>query len=161
MAAAPALETARETPRMAFAPRLALFDVSSISFIRLSMAVWSVGSMPRILGAILSFTLATAPRTPLPMYRSPWSRSSTASYAPVDAPLGTDARCSWPPDMMSTSTVGLPRLSKICRALTESITAIWDTARRAVCTAAAECCCTALLNAYVVLASITVSIVRT
>jgi hypothetical protein len=125
---------------MAFAPRLALFDVSSISFIRLSMAVWSVGSMPRILGAILSFTLATAPRTPLPMYRSPWSRSSTASYAPVDAPLGTDARCSWPPDMMSTSTVGLPRESKIWRAFTESMVAICVcTTRRAPCTTAERC----------------------
>ena len=35
------------------------------------------------------FTLCTAALTPSPMYLSPPSLSSVASYAPVDAPAGT------------------------------------------------------------------------
>ena len=58
-------------------------------------------------------------RTPLPPYRllSP-SRSSTASWAPVEAPDGTAARPKAPvSSVTSTSTVGLPRLSRISRAV--------------------------------------------
>ena len=50
------------------------------------------------------------------------SRSSTASYAPVLAPLGTAARASVPSSRAtSTSTVGLPRESRISRAPTASM----------------------------------------
>src|SRR5690606_14906800 len=64
------------------------------------------------------FTLATAWSTPLPPYRfrSP-SRSSSASPAPVEAPLGTAARPTVPSSSTtSASTVGLPRESRISRA---------------------------------------------
>ena len=45
------------------------------------------------------------------------SRSSSASWAPVLAPLGTAARPLAPSARItSTSTVGLPRLSRISRA---------------------------------------------
>eukprot|EP00962_Isochrysis_galbana_P034134 scaffold11504_cov92-Isochrysis_galbana.AAC.2 len=89
------------------------------------MAVWSAGSMPISLGAINVLTLFTAVWTPFPMYRGfESSRSSTASYAPVDAPDGTDARDMTPSAHMSTSTVGLPRESKIERAKTFSIDAM-------------------------------------
>src|SRR2546421_6395906 len=65
-------------------------------------------------------TLPTALRTPLPLYRdaSP-SRSSSASRSPVDAPEGTAARPDAPDSSAtSTSTVGLPRESRISRACT-------------------------------------------
>src|SRR3954466_3259727 len=61
--------------------------------------------------------------TPLPPQRllSP-SRSSTASCAPVEAPDGTAARPMLPSSSVtSTSTVGLPRLSRIWRAWTSTI----------------------------------------
>ena len=73
--------------------------------------------------AISPLTLATAFRTPLPPYRalSP-SRSSSASRSPVDAPDGTAARPSAPPSSVtSTSTVGLPRESRISRPCTRVI----------------------------------------
>src|SRR5262249_26318068 len=55
--------------------------------------------------------------TPLPRYRSgSLSRFSLASCAPVEAPEGTAARPLAPSSRMtSTSTVGLPRLSRISR----------------------------------------------
>jgi hypothetical protein len=52
----------------------------------------------------------------------PPSRSSTASRLPVEAPDGTTARPKAPtPSRTSTSIVGLPRLSKTCRARTSLI----------------------------------------
>jgi hypothetical protein len=61
---------------------------------------------------MMSLTLLTALVTPFPPHLdlSP-SRSSQASWEPVDAPDGTMAR--WRPVSvtMSTSTVGLPRES--------------------------------------------------
>ena len=63
--------------------------------------------------------LSTAFETPLPRKRvlSP-SRSSMASFSPVLAPEGTAARPTVPSlRMTSTSTVGLPRESRISRAL--------------------------------------------
>src|SRR5947208_11089899 len=72
-----------------------------------------------------SRTAPTALSTPLPPYRalSP-SRSSTASNAPVEAPLGTAAWASVPSSSAtSTSTVGLPRESRISRAPTASMLA--------------------------------------
>src|SRR4051812_47660401 len=70
--------------------------------------------------AISPLTCATALRTPLPPYRSlSPSRSSSASRSPVDAPDGTAARPNAPlSSVMSTSTVGLPRESRISRACT-------------------------------------------
>src|SRR5918993_4857487 len=66
-----------------------------------------------------SRTPSTALVTPLPPYRSPPSRSSTASKAPVEAPLGTAARPNAPSSSnTSTSTVGLPREARISRAPT-------------------------------------------
>ena len=73
--------------------------------------------------AISPLTAATALRTPLPASRvlSP-SRSSTASRVPVEAPEGTAARPRAPLSRMtSTSTVGLPRLSKISRPMDEAV----------------------------------------
>ena len=74
--------------------------------------------MPHSSSASLLLTLSTACKTPLPRYfvLSP-SRSSQASWTPVLAPLGTAARPNEPSaSSTSTSTVGLPRLSRICRA---------------------------------------------
>ena len=70
--------------------------------------------------------LVTALVTPFPIHRflSP-SRNSMASFLPVDAPEGTAARPSAPlSSVTSTSTVGFPRESKICRALISRITLI-------------------------------------
>src|SRR6266481_4790604 len=69
---------------------------------------------------MMRLTLPTAFRTPLPPYRalSP-SRSSSASRSPVDAPDGTAARPNAPSaSETSTSTVGLPRESRISRPCT-------------------------------------------
>src|SRR5690625_5181206 len=90
---------------------------------KLSINRCSVASIPRISGAMESTTASTAPCTPFPSYRwaSP-SRRSTTSKAPVDAPEGTAARAMVPSSRAtSTSTVGLPRESKISRAPTDSI----------------------------------------
>uniref|UniRef100_A0A0N4ZDA9 LigA n=1 Tax=Parastrongyloides trichosuri TaxID=131310 RepID=A0A0N4ZDA9_PARTI len=56
------------------------------------------------------------------------SRSSTASCAPVDAPLGTAARPKEPSSSVtSTSTVGLPRLSRISRPTMSMMSVMKDT----------------------------------
>ena len=65
-------------------------------------------------------------KTLLPKYfELSLSRSSTASWDPVDAPLGTAALPN-PPlfNNTSTSTVGFPLESKICRACILFIVAI-------------------------------------
>ena len=123
---AAAFAAARDTPRIAFAPRRFLFAVPSSSTMISSMVICSVTSRPTSASAISTFTESTASSTPLPRYRflSP-SRLSTASCAPVDAPDGTAARPCWPPPRVtSTSMVGLPRLSRISRANTSMITLI-------------------------------------
>ena len=102
---------------MALAPSADLFGVPSSSSRAWSTAACSLASMPSISGAIVSSTLLTARDTPFPPYRwvSP-SRSSTASRLPVDAPEGTAARPHAPDSSCtSTSTVGLPRESRISR----------------------------------------------
>src|SRR6516165_4198130 len=79
--------------------------------------------MPLSASKISELTASTAIRTPLPWYRllSP-SRSSTASCAPVEAPEGTAARPRQPSSSTtSTSTVGLPRESRISRARRSTI----------------------------------------
>src|SRR5690242_961589 len=112
-----------ETPRTALAPSLALLGVPSSSIMRASMASWSRGSRPMSSGAILELTLSTALETPLPPhFFLSSSRSSTASCSPVDAPEGTAARAMVPSSRAtSTSTVGLPRESRISRAPTASM----------------------------------------
>ena len=72
-----------------------------------------------------SLTFATALPTPLPAHASPPSRSSVASNSPVEAPEGTAARPRAPESSAtSTSTVGLPRESRIWRAWMRSIAPI-------------------------------------
>src|SRR5262249_38523547 len=102
---------------MALAPSRLLFGVPSRVTSVSSILVWASPSMPPSASKISPLTASTALRTPLPPYRalSP-SRSSTASCAPVDAPDGTAARPRAPSSRVtSTSTVGLPRLSRISR----------------------------------------------
>ena len=90
-----------------------------------SIADWSAGSAPFSASAISPLTFETALPTALPPYSSPPSRSSTASYSPVDAPDGTAARPRAPESSTtSTSTVGLPRESSTCLPWTLSIAAI-------------------------------------
>src|SRR3972149_6891740 len=108
---------------MAVAPSRDLFAVPSSSISARSMAAWPPAAMPAIRGAIASCTFATAFSMPLPPYRdrSP-SRSSSASWIPVDAPDGTLAR-PWAPlaSVTSTSTVGFARESSTSRARTEAM----------------------------------------
>ncbi len=123
LCAAAAFDTASEQPRIAFAPRRLLFGVPSSSMRTRSSSRWPSASSPVTASAISLFTLPTAFSTPLPRKRlgSP-SRSSTASCSPVDAPDGTAARPSAPDSRVtSTSTVGLPRESRISRAWTRVI----------------------------------------
>ena len=86
------MATASDAPRMAFAPSRDLFGVPSSSIIAVSIKRCSLESNPMIFGAISLFKNAIAFSTPLPKYLFPPSRSSDASNAPVDAPLGTAAR---------------------------------------------------------------------
>mmetsp|Transcript_11128 Transcript_11128/g.18324 ORF Transcript_11128/g.18324 Transcript_11128/m.18324 type:complete len:201 (-) Transcript_11128:2008-2610(-) len=70
--------------------------------------------MPTSFGPIMVLIFSTAFNTPFPMYLSlSPSRSSRASYIPVDAPLGTAARNIPKSVTRSTSIVGFPRESKI------------------------------------------------
>mmetsp|Transcript_70220 Transcript_70220/g.146958 ORF Transcript_70220/g.146958 Transcript_70220/m.146958 type:complete len:236 (+) Transcript_70220:647-1354(+) len=85
-AAAPARQTAIETAKMALAPNFCLHQPQSLelpsssSTIFLSMPFWSVTSIPRSAGAMMSLTLATAFKTPLPNNRLlSLSRNSKAS----------------------------------------------------------------------------------
>ena len=76
---------------------------------------------------MILFTLPTAFKTPFPIYLdlSP-SLNSTASRSPVEAPLGTAALPIIPLSIStSTSTVGLPRESKISLPLTSIIVVIF------------------------------------
>src|SRR5690349_21858843 len=112
------------TPTMAFAPSLDLSGVRSRSISAWSTSRWSSASWPRSSGWISSMTPWTARVTPLPPYSEPPSLSSTASNAPVEAPLGTPARPTVPSSSAtSTSRVGLPRESRICLAWIASMEA--------------------------------------
>ena len=118
--AAAARATAIETARMALAPSLALVGGA----VRVDEHLVDGGlverrSCPRWRAPSLVSTLWTAFCTPLPPKRalSP-SRSSTASCSPVDAPLGTAALPTAVSVATSTSTVGLPRESRISSART-------------------------------------------
>src|SRR5438105_9752989 len=119
---AAARATASDTPRMALAPRRDFPSVPSSSISRASMSRCDSAGMPVTASAISPLTLATAVSTPLPPKRSPPSRSSRASWAPVEAPLGTAARPRAPElNSTSTSTGGWPRESVISRATTCSM----------------------------------------
>ena len=60
------------------------------------------------------FIFSTAFKVPLPLYLSSPSRSSTASYIPVDAPDGTLAAPIVPSESITSAlTVGFPLESKI------------------------------------------------
>ena len=63
---AEALATASDTPRIAFAPRRALFSVPSSSIRASSMRRWSSASKPDRASKISPFTASTAFWTPLP-----------------------------------------------------------------------------------------------
>ena len=99
-----------------------MFGVPSSSIIVSSSAPCSAARAPVSALAISPLTLATALPTPLPTHSSPPSRSSTASNSPVEAPEGTAATPRAPDSSAtSTSTVGLPRESRIWRAWMEAI----------------------------------------
>ena len=120
--AAAARATASETPRIALAPRRDLFGVPSSSISVWSIAPCSAARAPTSALAMSSLTFATAFETPLPAQASPPSRSSVASNSPVEAPEGTAARPVAPvSSVTSTSTVGLPRESRIWRPCMRSI----------------------------------------
>src|SRR5437773_4863174 len=87
------------------------------------MPTWSNASFPNSSGSISLLMLAMAFETPFPIQRflSP-SRSSIASFSPVEAPDGTAARPRAPlSSVTSASIVGFPRESRICRPLISRI----------------------------------------
>ena len=112
--AAPALQTAIETPKIALAPNLLLLPVPSSFFKKSSTCFCFVTEISLLInsGPKISLTFSTACKTPLPSHfdLSP-SFNSTASFEPVDAPDGTIERKVPRFVVKSTSTVGLPRLS--------------------------------------------------
>ena len=118
--AAAALAAARETASRALAPRRLLFLLPSAS--RRALSTWrqSPASSPFTAAAKGPRTFSTAWRTPLPPYRAgSLSRSSWASWAPVEAPEGTFAQPVLPSSSSTPARrVGFPRLSRISRAVT-------------------------------------------
>ena len=116
--AASARASAIEVPTVALAPSLLLFAVPSRSIMAWSAAASEAQDRPRSRSAISVLTAATAPRTPLPSYRSGSpSRRSTASRDPVEAPDGTPARAVVPSASRTvTASVGRPRESRISSA---------------------------------------------
>jgi len=110
-----------DTPSRALAPSRDLFAVPSSAIKNSSNSLWEQKSFPASLRDIVSFTFLTAFITPLPPYAMPPSRISSASCDPVDAPLGTIDEKEPFGVAISAQTVGFPRLSKTCLALTETI----------------------------------------
>src|ERR1051326_9211673 len=108
---------------MAVAPSLPLLGVPSRARSSESMAACSSAERPRSNWAMCPLTCSTAVKTPLPPnWLASLSRSSRASWAPVEAPEGTSARPRVPSSRRtSTSTVGLPRESRIWRARTSAM----------------------------------------
>src|SRR6266704_6014445 len=118
MAEAVARAAAIETPSMALAPSFDLFSVPSSAINAASTVSCGVASERSRRSRIAVLTFEMALRTPLPPYRatSP-SRSSRASYRPVEAPDGTEAMPQCPlSSFMTTRSVGLPRESRISKA---------------------------------------------
>ena len=82
-------EFARETARIALAPKFFLFSLPSISNRTLSIFFWSSDSNPFNLLEIFLLIFSTAIFTLLPKNLSCiWSLNSCASNAPVEAPEG-------------------------------------------------------------------------
>src|ERR1700759_4863069 len=112
------------TPTRALPPSRDLSGVPTRSIMAWSTRRWSSASKPSSSSWISPLTWPTALVTPLPPNSSPPSRNSTASKAPVEAPLGTPARAIVPSSRAtSTSRVGLPLESRICLPYTELIEA--------------------------------------
>ncbi len=106
---AAALATANETANIAFALNLPLLSVPSNSIINVSISLCNLESYPINSGFMILFTFSTAFKTPLPPNLFSPSLNSTASWVPVEAPLGTMALPYPPPNVnTSTSTVGFP-----------------------------------------------------
>ena len=116
--AASARASAIELPTVALAPSLLLLAVPSRSIMAWSASASEAQGRPQSRSRISVLTEVTAPRTPLPSYRSGSpSRRSTASREPVEAPDGTPARASVPSASRTvTASVGRPRESRISRA---------------------------------------------
>ena len=118
--AAAALAHAIDTARIELAPSLDLSFVPSSFIIALSIPKVSEASIARTVLLSSTFIWLTALSVPLPRYLF-WfiSLNSTASNAPVDAPLGT-IPCPTVPSASSTcaSTVGLPLESRISLPIT-------------------------------------------
>ena len=97
--------------KIALAPNLDLFGVPSKDNKNSSILAWSTTSILAFIkaGAMMSLTLATAFKTPLPNHLdlSP-SLNSKASWTPVEAPDGTIDLNKPLSVVKSTSTVGLP-----------------------------------------------------
>ena len=115
-----AFATAKDTPKILFAPKFDLLGVSSNFIISSSIAFWLNIFIPIIFLAIFLFTFSTAFSTPFPLYLVlSLSRNSTASKLPVEAPEGTIALPLKPPSVItSTSIVGFPLESKTSKAFT-------------------------------------------
>jgi hypothetical protein len=123
----PLLQSANDVPRIALAPSFPLVGVPSNSIIILSNRLCSNTSnqQPRsYFGVHVLHRLQHALCLNI-FFLSP-SRSSTASWVPVDAPEGTAARPNAPDSVTtSTSIVGLPRLSRICRRECFQLSSYW------------------------------------
>jgi hypothetical protein len=118
---------ATETASTALAPSRLRSGEPSASRSAASRVSWSSASTPIARAASSPRTLATAPRTPRPPYLVPPSRSSTASWAPVEAPDGTTT-APRAPERRDTSqaTVGSPRESSASHAKTSVIAAAFN-----------------------------------
>ena len=118
--AAAALAHAIDTARIELAPNLDLSLVPSSFIIALSIAYTLDASIASTVLLSSTFICFTALSVPFPKYLF-WSisLSSTASKAPVDAPLGT-IPCPTVPSLSKTcaSTVGLPLESSISLPIT-------------------------------------------
>ena len=119
---ADARAVAIETASIALAPSLLLFEVPSNLIISWSILLWDELSRPFSLGPMTPLTLRTAFCTPFPwnLFGSP-SRSSRTSSLPFEAPEGTLALPTASVVITSASTVGFPRESSTCLALTATI----------------------------------------
>ena len=119
IALAAAFALARDTASMAFAPRLPLLSVPSVSIRIRSIRDCFNPFLPTSASLILVLMFATAFLTPSPQYLGSPSLNSIASNCPVLAPEGT-AACSQNRSPVSVSvsttsasTVGFPLESRI------------------------------------------------
>jgi len=117
-----AIQHAKETPNMVFAPKLFLLSVPSNLINSSSIFLCSYTLKPINFFAIF-LIFSTGVKTPFPPYLlGSLSRSSHASKLPVEAPEGTMAVPQKPPSVItSTCTVGFPLESKTSKPLIELI----------------------------------------